>query len=292
MDDSGMPPRIASILAVALVAATLSAPAIRFVEASAWAVVSWRVMLSWPVFALGAVRQGGRWPLRYGSAAGALLALHWIAWTLAVQRTTIANASILVSTGALWTALLAPRVLGEAITRRHWFGLALALAGAAAVVMGGRAGRSTAVPHSLIGDAFAIGGAFAWTGYSFMGRVARRNAAFFPYTATVYGVASLVALGTAAFKGAALSGYSATSWWALGVLAIFPTCLGHGGFNFLLKHMGPARLSLWTLTEPALATAIGWFLFGELPSLLTAFGGLLTLVGIAVATTMPRPKVR
>jgi drug/metabolite transporter (DMT)-like permease len=276
--------RVTSVLVFALLAASVSAPAIRFAETSAWSVVSWRLLLSWPLFAIAAAITRKPWPLWQGSLAGALLALHWLGWTGSVQHTTLANASILVTTGSLWTALLSKPLLGEPIARRHWAGLGLALVGVVGVVLGGPASRQSAIAHSFFGDGLALVGALAWTGYTFVGRVARRHAAFLPYTAALYGGAAVVALAAALTFGAQLHGYPQNTWLALITLAILPTCAGHGSFNWLLAHIGPAKLSLAVLIEPALAIFYGWLFFDELPSLLTAAGGLLTVIGVGFGT--------
>lgn len=143
------------------------------------------------------------------------------------------------------------------------------------------------MPHSLLGDLLALGGAFAWVGYTFVGRRARRHAGFWGYTSAVYGAAAvvttLVIAGVVAVGAQPLSAqlrFDSTTWLALVVLAALPTLLGHGGLNYLLRYIGPARLSQWTLVEPLLAALAGWLLFGEVPRLQVALGGGTILLGI------------
>jgi hypothetical protein len=55
-----------------------------------------------------------------------------------------------------------------------------------------------------------------------------------------------------------------------------------GGFNYLLRFLGPARLGLWTLSEPVMATLLAWPLFHEVPSVQVIAGGVMALVGVGL----------
>lgn len=274
------------VLGLALLGMAVSGPAIRFVQAAPLAIVVWRVVFCWPVLAGVALARRERWPLLRGSAAGLFLALHWVLWVASVQHTTLATATLLVSTGALWAAVLSRPLLGETVTRRQWLGLALALGGLTLVVLAPSGDPATAgVPHTLLGDLLALGGAFAWVGYAFVGRRARQQASFFSYTSAVYGATGLVVLAAALLWQQPLSGYDGRSWLALAVLAALPTLLGHGGLNYLLRFIGPARLALWTLSEPVFATVLAAWLFGEIPVPQVMMGGVAILAGIALGVS-------
>jgi len=272
-------------LCVVLVSFGVSGPSIRYIEAPALIVVLWRLLLCWPVLCTMALLRRERWPLRQGAAAGLFLVGHWVGWVLAVQRTAMASAAILICTGPLWAALLSRPLLGEPVSRRQWLGLGLALCGIAITLGGGHGGR-----HTLDGDLLALGGALCWVGYSFVGRRARRQESFWSYTATVYGAAALMVLAAVLACRLPLVGLGGRSWIALAVLAFLPTLLGHGGFNYLLRFLGPARLGLFTLTEPIMATLLVWPLFGEAPGPAVAAGGLLVLAGIGLGIAERSPE--
>jgi drug/metabolite transporter (DMT)-like permease len=270
------------LLFVALLSMSISGPTIRFAVAPALAVVVWRVWLAWPVLAGAALARREHWPLRQGLLAGMFLAVHWVTWVLAVSSTSIAHASLLIDTGALWAALLSRPLLGERVSRRQWVGLGLALLGVALVVTTQQAAR-----YSVVGDLLALGGSLAWVGYTFIGRRARLRSGFWGYTATVYLSTSLVTLAAALALRVPLVGYDRRSWIALATLALFPTLLGHGSCNYLLRFIGPAQLSLWTLCEPALATLYAWPLCDEIPGGQTIIGGVVALVGVGLGVWDP-----
>lgn len=266
------------LLALVIVSLGMSAPFIRAMEAPALSVVFWRVALAWPPLAAIALWRREPWP-RAGLAAGVFLSMHWVAWVLSVQSTSVAAAATLVNTGSLWAALLSKPLLRESVPPRLWGGLALAFVGVVLIVTSAPAGR-----HALKGDLWALASAIAWVGYAFVGRRTRVGASFWGYAATVYGTAGVLIVGMVLVSGAPLAGFSPTTWAALAGLALFPTLIGHGGVNYLLGYVPAARLSLWALGEVVLAPLIAWPIFGEVPSLSVGLGAAVTVVGVALGS--------
>lgn len=267
------------MLVVALLALGFAAPLIRVAGAPALAIAVWRTALAWPVLAAVALARREQWPWARALPAGLFLAVHWVCWILAVQTTLISTAALLVCTGTLWAALLSGPLLGERVGARQWMGLVLALLGIALVLL---PGREAGGPHTLVGDLLALAAALAWVGYMFIGRRARQRAGFWGYTATVYLAAAVTVAAVALVWGVPLLALEPRGWAAVAGLAALPTLLGHGGLNYLLRHMGPVRLGLWTLVEPVLATLAAWPLFGEVPTVLVVVGGAATLLGVAL----------
>jgi drug/metabolite transporter (DMT)-like permease len=273
--------RQATLIWIVVLAFGTSAPFTRLAAAPAETVVVWRVLLAWPILAIAALQRRDAWP-REGILAGLFLGVHWLLWIMSVQRTTVAASATLVSTGALWAAALARPLLGEQVSRRVWIGIVVALIGVALLASETQAGR-----HSLAGDGLALLASLAYVGYAFLGRRARTRAAFFGYTAVVYGVAGLLCLSVALVRGAPLVGFSMQTWLAFALLALFPTLIGHGGINYLLRHIEAATLSMWTLGEAVLATLLAWPMFGEVPGSWTLVGGCVTLLGVAIGSRAP-----
>ncbi|RME42099.1 MAG: DMT family transporter [Deltaproteobacteria bacterium] len=285
--DEGRATRIwiGCVLCAALLALSVSAPLVRVARAPALAIVLWRLLFALPYFSAAAFLRRERWPLWRGGWAGLFLAFHLISWITAVQRTSIASATLLVTTGTLWSALLSRPLLGERVERRQWIGLVVAFLGIGIVVTGGGGGA-----HHLSGDLLALLGAFCWVGYVFSGRRARGESGFFAYVATVYLTAAVVTALVVAKMGTPWRGFDRVTWFACAALAFFPTLLGHGGLNYLLRFKGPVELGLWILSEPFLATLIGWIVLGEVPAFRVIAGGILTLLGIGLGISAPPPE--
>ena len=74
----------------------------------------------------------------------------------------------------------------------------------------------------------------------------------------------------------------------LGALALVSQLVGHGGYNWSLRHLQPAFVSVTLTGEPVLATLLAWWLLGEPVTARIALGGVLVLGGIVVAARAPR----
>ncbi len=275
------------LLGVALVASGLSAPLIRLAGTTPLAIVAWRVVLACPpMIGVAATR---RQPCGVGHAlpAGALLAMYWILGVLAIQLSSVASAAVLLCTGALWSAVLSRPLLGERVSARHWAGLVVALAGVIVVVTEG-----DPLHHHFVGNLCAVGGSLCWVGYTFVGRRARPVADFWGYSATLYATAGVVVVGAAVSSGEALTGLSSMTWLVLCGLALVPTLLAHGIYNYLLRYIPPATLSLCMLSKPIAAAALAWVLFSELPTSRMIGGSAAILVGITLGVITPPPSWR
>ena len=104
--------------------------------AGRWEVTFWRSLFA-AAFVLAALlvnRGRGAWAAvratgGYGIVSGAMWAIMFIAFMLALMTTTTANTLIVNSITPLVTALLARAVLREPIAPRTWAAIALAIAG-------------------------------------------------------------------------------------------------------------------------------------------------------------------
>ena len=67
------------------------------------------------------------------------------------------------------------------------------------------------------------------------------------------------------------------------------TALAFSTWAYALSRTSAGRLGVTTYAVPPIAIALGWLLLQEVPSLLAVLGGLLSLVGVALAR---RPSTR
>ena len=72
-------------------------------------------------------------------------------------------------------------------------------------------------------------------------------------------------------------------------MAVISQLIGHSGYNWSLRHLDPLFVAVVSVGEPVLASLLGWWLLGEALNWRTGEGGLLILVGIALATLGARP---
>jgi drug/metabolite transporter (DMT)-like permease len=74
-------------------------------------------------------------------------------------------------------------------------------------------------------------------------------------------------------------------------LGVVPTALAFSTWAYALSRTSAGRLGVTTYVVPPIAIALGWLLLGEVPALLAVLGGLLSLVGVAIARRPTRPVV-
>jgi len=218
-----------------------------------------------------------RWLL----AAGFFLAVHFASWITSLEYTSVASSVALVSTSPLWVALFSWIVLREPVKPSLVIGLALALCGS--VVISFAEARAAISARPLLGNALALIGAVAVSGYWLIGRRMRRGLALVPYVTVVYGSAALLLLAAATIAAQPLTGFKSSTYGWFVLLALLPQLLGHSSFNWALGHLPAAYVAVATLGEPIGAAILAFLFLGEAPTVLKAFAAFLILTGIFLA---------
>jgi drug/metabolite transporter (DMT)-like permease len=67
--------------------------------------------------------------------------------------------------------------------------------------------------------------------------------------------------------------------------------MGHGGFNYSVRSLAPAAVSLTILGEPVIAGLLAWGLLGEVPAATFYPGAVLVLAGVGLAA-WPASRVK
>jgi drug/metabolite transporter (DMT)-like permease len=71
-------------------------------------------------------------------------------------------------------------------------------------------------------------------------------------------------------------------------MAVVSQLIGHGGYNWSLRHLSPLFVAVVLIGEPVLASLLGWWLLGEGLDWRTGTGGILILGGIFSAALAAR----
>lgn len=214
--------------------------------------------------------------------AGGMLAIHFWAWIESLQHTSVASSTILVTTNPLWVALAAALLLRERPRTGTLFGIGLSLFGTLFTFFADAAGMS-AGRQPLLGNALALLGAIAASGYLLAGRALRDRLRLLPYVVLAYGSAAIL-LGVALIiTRTPLSGYSTLAWLLMIALALGPQLLGHTAFNYALRHLSAPFVALAILGEPIGSAVLAWMIFDERFGTLQFIGFALLLCGIFLA---------
>lgn len=276
-----------------------SGPVIRLAQTAPLAVATWRLVMTLGVV-YAALLLTGTWrqlalvsrrDLRLAAVSGTFLALHFWSWMASLELTTVAASTVLVSLQPLFVAVGSAVFLQEHPGRGQWLGIGIAVLGAIVIAAG--AGSETGVAHAINGDLLALGGAVVGAAYVLAGRRLRLTLDLWPCVALVYSVAMLVLLVFVAWQRVPLLPQAPRAWWAFAALALGPMLLGHTLLNYALRYLPAHVVNLTSIGEPIGAGLLAWWWLHEIPSRATMIGGIIAVVGIAVAARgMVRPPPR
>ena len=293
-EGTGVPPSVVWILAVGLASLGISPILVRLgTSAPGLAVAVWRTVFAAVLLAPIALPRAGAemraftrrdWTLVV--AAGVFLGVHFIAWIESLYWTSVASASVLVTTSPLFIAVLGYIFLRERLERRTVVAILVGVVGAALIGLGD-AGAET-FPDAWVGNGLALLASLLVSVYLLIGRAARQRLSFLAYLFPLYVVAALTCLVAALARGTDLAQPPGILVLCL-AMAILPQLIGHGSFNYAVKFLPAALLGLLSLSEPIGASVAAFFLFGEVPGGLALAGMGIVLLSLAVVFV---PKLR
>jgi drug/metabolite transporter (DMT)-like permease len=220
---------------------------------------------------------GGEWGML--TAGGILLGLHFIGWTESLYHTSVASASVLVTTSPIFIALLGFFLFRERLTRRTVTAIMVGVAGA--VLIGLSDSDDGAFPTAAIGNSLALAAAAFVALYLLIGSRLRRKLGLMAYLLPLYGIAAVTTVIAMVFAGEGLP-QSNTAWLVCVLLAVGPQLMGHSAFNYAIGYIPAAHVGLMTLAEPVLATMAALILFSEVPPPIAIAGMVLVLSAIGV----------
>lgn len=232
--------------------------------------------------------------------SGIFLALHFAVWISSLQFTSVASSVVLVTTTPLWVAILSPLILKEPIRKSVIIGLIISIVGGVIVALGNACvfqngqlicQRLDFGGQAMLGNFLALCGAWMAAGYMLMGRQLRKKLSTISYTALVYGVAALLLLIVVVVLEEPVFSYSGETYLWFLALGIFPQLLGHSLFNWSLKYISAAYVSLSLLGEPIGTILLALVFLNESPTLLEGVGAVLILLGIVIGSIDRLKKV-
>ena len=226
--------------------------------------------------------------------SGFLLACHFASWITSLEYTSVASSVVLVTTAPLWVALLSPLLLKEGITRVILIGLFVALLGSVIVGLSEACSFSPSLSctttqglfagRAFIGNIFALGGAFFSAGYLMVGRKVRERYSLLTYVFLVYAIAALFLLIIVGVTRTSLKIANPIDMIWLVALALIPQVIGHSTFNWALKYLSAAYVSIALLGEPVGTVILAFLILKEKPTIFELVGGALILCGIYLAS--------
>lgn len=288
---SNRPALLYVVLGLGVISFTFSPILVRWAsEAPGLAVAVWRtafaVLLLAPAawWRIGpAVRSFSARDVLLITGAGILLGVHFIAWIESLYHTTVASASVLVTTSPIFLVVLGFFMLNERLSWTTVTAIVISVGGAVLIGVGDAQGIGVG-PNPLWGNSLALAASLFASLYLLIGRVVRQQVDWLAYVFPLYTVAALTTLGTAWWQGIPLWGYDTGFYGLCLLMAIGPQIFGHGSFNYALHYLPAALVGMLALLEPVGSSALALVLFGEVPNGL-AIAGMGIVLG-AVATVV------
>jgi drug/metabolite transporter (DMT)-like permease len=259
---------------------------VRFAEVGPFTSAFWRVGLALPALWLWSYLERPAEPVRPDASArisvvfaGLLFAGDLSFWHLAILHTSVANATFLATLAPVWVVLGSGLFLGESVDQKVFFGLALCLVGAAALI-----GDTWSInPGRLDGDFYGIATSFFFGAYFLAVRRARRiyGAGRTLFLSSV--VTALVLLVEAVLIEDMMWPPTLFGVAALLAMALISHAGGQGLLAFALGHLPAAFSSLVIFLEAIAAAFFGWLFLGEPVGLIQLAGAIAIFAGITVA---------
>lgn len=209
---------------------------------------------------------------------GLVTALHFLCYIAALDYTTAAHALAIVYTAPIFVTFLSAFLLHEPVRRLQWIGVVIAVVGIA--ILAGLEPQMT--PRMAFGDLIAAGSAITFGVYTIAGRYERQRYPLLVYASRVYAFAAIWLLPLAILVA---PGAPPHSWgWAQIVsviaLGVIPLALGHTLYNAALRRLHATVVNIIASQEVTGGILLSLLFLGQVPSLTSLVGALVTLAGI------------
>lgn len=206
--------------------------------------------------------------------------LNQLFFTMAMDHTSVAHGSLIISTTPISVLLLARLMKQERLTTRKILGMLIALSG---VVLIQLTPEKSSGAHWL-GDLLALCGSLTFAAFTVFGKRITSRHSSITVNAFAYFGGSLAMLPLILWVGGGfdLSLLSTRAWLAIAYMAVFPSVLCYLGYFHALNYVSASRVAVFSYLQPAMATLMAVPLLGESVSSTLITGGCIALLGVAI----------
>jgi drug/metabolite transporter (DMT)-like permease len=216
----------------------------------------------------------------WSALAGVALSLHFIGFFIAMRFTSVAAGTALTALQPLFAALYVKK-LGGHIPSKAWLGMGISFLGVLIIT-----GVDFTISwRAFLGDIAAIICAALSAAYVLIGAKAQKNIATSTYTTVAYATCAITALPAIFILSDPIIAFPGVEWLLLLALIFGSQIMGHTMFNFSLKRVSPAVVSLIVFFEVPVGAIFAWWWLGQIPPLLVIPGIVLLLAGCSLFVT-------
>ena len=273
-------------LAAAIAGIAWSAIFVRWAEIPGSASAFYRVLIAGSVLVPWRLARGATRPAPNGAAiwtavaGGIFFALDLALWNTAVMRTQAAVASILGNNTPIFVGLMSWLVLRRRPRAFFWIGLALAMAGAIAIMSAdlGKAGAA----GSLSGDLLALAASVFFAAYLITTQRVRETMDTLTFNTLAIAGSVVTLLVICLVLGLPMAGYPARTWLALAGLGLVSQLAAYYALVYALGHLPATITSVGLLAQVPCTAILAALFLGEPLTPIQLLGGVVVLAGIYV----------
>lgn len=252
----------------------------RAMSVSTQTLVFWRLIVGVPLMAVIAYATGGGFTtalLKRTAVPGILFSLSMMTGFASVQRTSVANATLITTLQPALVLLVAPRLFNERWRRRTLVLSGSAFAGVLLVVL---AAASTSGAH-VSGDLLALANVCIWTTYFVMTKRLRNEGIHsWSFLAAVFLWSNVVVVPWALLTTNDIGQMNKFDWIRVVGMAAGPGVVGHGAMTWAQRHIDVTLASLLGLMSPVISTVGAWIIFDQTLRPLQVLGGAVVLASL------------
>lgn len=252
----------------------------RAMSVSTQTLVFWRLIVGVPLMAVIAYATGGGFTtalLKRTAVPGILFSLSMMTGFASVQRTSVANATLITTLQPALVLLVAPRLFNERWRRRTLVLSSSAFAGVLLVVL---AAASTSGAH-VSGDLLALANVCIWTTYFVMTKRLRNEGIHsWSFLAAVFLWSNVVVVPWALLTTNDIGQMNKFDWIRVVGMAAGPGVVGHGAMTWAQRHIDVTLASLLGLMSPVISTVGAWIIFDQTLRPLQVLGGAVVLASL------------
>jgi len=210
--------------------------------------------------------------------AGFLFGLDMLMWSTGLDISGATMPTLFANTAPVWVGISAMIIFKEKLHKNFWFGLLVAFAGTAIVIL--QSGNNIIKVNA--GSLLGLGAGFFYGMYYIITQYARKfiNTIQYFWTSTTASALTIM-LGLLIFNHP-VTGYNTKTWLLFLVMGIIVQVCGWLLLNYVQGHLPAALVSPTMLGQPVITAFFAILLLDEKFSVFDVIGGIIVIAGIFV----------
>ena len=211
--------------------------------------------------------------------------LYQLCFIFGLDRSSAADASLLLAGTPVVTALLTARLGQERIPLRVWIGVVSTMVGVGLIVLD--SARDTVGESTVLGNFLMLGAILAWSFYTVGSRPLVDRYGPVPVTAWTLWIGSsgLVIAGVRDVLRADFTTVDPLTWACVVYAGVLSIGVAYIFYYYGVSRLGNTRTGAYSNLVPAFALLAAWLWLGQPPNLFQIVGAAVIIGGVTVAQT-------